>query len=152
MTPRPLTPRSAAAPIAQAQGLVINEFLAVNETGLTDSDGVASDWIEIYNSGATTVSLLGWSLTDDASELTKWRFPGVNLASKGFLVVFASTKNRAVAGSPLHTNFKLDADGDYLALVRPDGVTIASAFAPLFPEQFRDISYGLGQSARSQDV
>src|SRR5262249_30176822 len=37
--------------------------------------------------------------------------------------------------------------GEYLALVKPDGVTIVSDFYPAFPQQFDDISYGPGQTA-----
>ena len=42
----------------------------------------------------------------------------------------------------MHTNFKLSADGEYLALIRPDG-SIATEFAPEFPPQFPDVSYGI---------
>ena len=60
------------------------------------------------------------------------------------MIVFASNKNRRTPGRPLHTNFKLSADGEYLALVMPDGVTMATEFAPTFPPQFPDVSYGFG--------
>ena len=123
----------------------ISEFMASNGQTLADEDGDYPDWIELYNSGDTAVNLNGWYLTDDASDLTKWRIPSVTIAPKGFLIVFASGKDRNLSGSPLHANFGLSASGEYLALIRPDGVTIASEFAPEFPEQFRDISYGIAQ-------
>ncbi len=125
--------------------VVISEFMASNGRTLADVDGDYSDWIELYNTGNSTVNLDGWYLTDNASQLTKWRLPAVALPAKGLLLVFASGKNRAVAGAELHSNFSLSANGEYLALVMPDGVTVAAAFAPQFPEQFRDVSYGLGQ-------
>ncbi|MHB9007542.1 MAG: lamin tail domain-containing protein [Limisphaerales bacterium] len=129
------------------QGQVeISEFMASNGETLADEDGDYSDWIELYNRGETPVNLDGWFLTDDASDPAKWRLPAVSMDPKGFLIVFASGKNRAVPSSPLHASFSLDAAGEYLALVQPDGVTVASAFAPEFPEQFRDLSYGVGQS------
>jgi len=128
----------------QAQEVVINEFVAVNDAGLLDGDGDSSDWIELHNRGSGAVSLLNWSLTDDPARLGQWRFPAVNLPGNGYLIVFASGKDRAVAGGPLHTNFKLDGDGEFLALVRPDGVTVASQFAPKFPNQRKNISYGIG--------
>lgn len=130
---------------SQAQ-VVISEFMASNGQTLADEDGDFSDWIELYNTGSVTVNLDGWYLTDNASQLTKWRLPAVNLPAKGILLVFASSKNRAVAGAELHTSFSLSAGGEYLALIRPDGVTVEYAFAPQFPEQFRDVSYGLGQT------
>jgi hypothetical protein len=51
----------------------------------------------------------------------------------------------ALAGPELHTDFKLDADGEYLALVMPNGATVASQYAPLFPRQRSDVSYGLDE-------
>jgi hypothetical protein len=43
----------------------------------------------------------------------------------------------------LHTNFKLSADGEYLALFGPDG-SAATEISPQFPPQFPDVSYGIG--------
>lgn len=120
----------------------ITEFLAANLRGLEDEDGNREDWIEIFNDGPASVSLHNWCLTDNAGNLTKWLFPNTNIGPGQFIVVFASDKNRRVPGQPLHTNFKLGADGEYLALVQADGVTIASQFAPTFPAQATDISYG----------
>src|SRR6266478_7201628 len=82
----------------------ITEFMASNSHGLRDQDGDYSDWIEIHNGGTNTVNLDGWFLTDNANDLSKWRFPATNLLVNGYLVVFASGKNRAVAGAELHTS------------------------------------------------
>src|SRR5262245_42778506 len=103
-----------------AENVTITEFSASNSSGLRDEDGDYSDWIEIFNGGSTTVNLGGWFLTDAPGNLTKWRFPATNVAPNGFLIVFASGKNRVVAGAPLHANFSLNASGEYLALVLPD--------------------------------
>jgi len=69
-------------------------------------------------------------------------FPCDQLVVNSYLVVFASGKDRRVSGRPLHTSFKLNNTGDYLALVKPDGVTVQSAYAPAFPLQVPDVSYG----------
>jgi len=132
--------------------IIINEFMADNVTTLKDKFGVYSDWIEIYNGGASTAHLAGWYLTDTADNLTKWKFPANNPATNtstdlpagGYMVVFASDKNVS-SGAELHTNFKLGAGGEYLALVQADGHTIATEFTPHFPQQYTDISYGFGQ-------
>lgn len=129
-----------------ADGPIITEFVAVNDTGLRDEDNETEDWIEIYNNSAAVVNLGGWFLTDNADNLTKWRFPSTNLPPFGYLVVFASDKNRT-NGANLHTNFKLDGGGQFLGLIRPDGVTITSQFAPKYPDQSGDISYGLAMSS-----
>ena len=135
----------AGAETARAQdNVVISELMAVNHDTLTDQDGQYSDWIELYNAGTNTVSLNGWYLTDNPNSLTKWRFPDVHLAAYSYLVVFASGKDLTNAAAELHTNFKLDGAGEYLALVRPDRVTVASQYSPQYPDQRADISYGLG--------
>jgi hypothetical protein len=122
--------------------VVISEFMAINSTTLADEDGAYSDWIELYNSNSNAVNLAGWSLSNKSTNLTQWKFPSTNIGPNGFLVVFASNKNRRVAGAPLHTSFKLSGSGEYLALVMPDGLTKTTEFAPTFPPQFPDISYG----------
>lgn len=122
---------------------VITEFCASNQTGLTDEDGSHSDWLEIYNPDATPATLTGWYLTDSASNKTKWQFPTTTLAPNAYLVVFASSNDRRVPGAPLHTNFALSAGGEYLGLIKPDGVTVASEYAPTFPAQVSDITYGI---------
>jgi hypothetical protein len=133
--------------LAAADELIISEFMAANNASLADEDGEYSDWIEIYNAGDQAVNLAGWSLTDDTNSLAKWQFPATNLNAHTFLVVFSSGKDRRVAGAPLHTSFGLSRDGEYLALVKPDGQTVASEHSPSYPPQYPDISYGTGQSA-----
>jgi hypothetical protein len=133
-------------PNAPDAGPYISEFMASNTRILADETGAFNDWIEIYNPTTASVSLDGWYLTDNSGNLTKWRFPATNIAAGGFLVVFASGEDRRVPGARLHTSFQLSTGGEYLALVKPDGVTIASQFSPTFPQQVADVSYGLAQS------
>ena len=128
---------------------VISEFLASNDGSIVDEDGASSDWIEIFNAGDEAVDLNGWSLTDDADELTKWTFPATTLEPSEFLLVFASGKDRAISGSELHSNFKLKASGEYLALVEDDGSSIAFEYAPEYPLQLEDVSFGLAMEASS---
>ncbi len=122
---------------------LITEFLASNAAGLRDEDGAASDWLEIHNPDAVPLSLAGWTLTDDAARPARWTFPATELPPGGYLVVFASGKNRAVSGAELHSNFSLSAGGEYLGLFPPGSTTAAFAYAPAFPAQSQDVSYGL---------
>ncbi|MGB1260859.1 MAG: lamin tail domain-containing protein, partial [Akkermansiaceae bacterium] len=124
---------------------VISEFLASNDSELADADGDFSDWIEIYNPDPIAVNMAGWHLTDDDTNLTRWTFPSVTIPAGGYLVVFASNKGPNPIGQELHTDFKLSSDGEYLALVKPNGITTTSEFNP-FPAQNTDISYGLNAS------
>lgn len=122
---------------------VITEFSASNQSGLQDEDGDRPDWLEIHNPDPTPAVLTNWYLTDTAGTKTKWRFPATTIAPGGYLVVFASGKDRRVAGQPLHTNFSLTADGEYLGLIKANGVAVASHYSPSYPPQFADVSYGL---------
>ena len=121
--------------------ILINEFLADNSKGLSDSDGDRSDWIELYNPGNVAVNLTGWSLTDNANNLKKWVFPSISIEAGQYLVVFASSKNRKNTANHLHTSFSLSKDGEYLAIVEQNG-TISDEYAPTFPPQREDVSYG----------
>lgn len=130
--------------VVSVQGQVqITEFMASNTQTLRDDFGQYEDWIEIFNSSSAAVNLRGWALTDNPDNLSKWQFPDTNLPPKSFLVVFASSRDRATPGLPLHTDFKLAAEGEYLALVHPDG-SMASEFSPDTP-QMPDVSFGLGR-------
>jgi hypothetical protein len=121
----------------------INEFVAANISGLKDENGEFVDWIELYNYGANTVNLAGWSLSDDREDPGRWIFSATNLAARKFLLVFASGKDRRT-GTNLHTNFKLNANGSYLGLYNGESPRVAvSEFAPEFPEQRNNYSYGL---------
>ena len=147
----------AVAPPGRAQVVYISEFLADNQVNTKlDEDGSHEDWIELWNSGTTTVSLNGWYLTDNSGDLRKWQFPVttpvVSLAAGGRLIVFASNKNRKLALTKLHTNFKLAKNaGSYLALVRADGVTVEHAYAS-YPQQVQDISYGITVQTQLQTL
>ncbi len=136
----------ACAPRGRAGTLLISEFLASNQGGLEDEDGQSPDWIEICNAGTQTVDLAGCHLTDERDYPTKWTFPAATLAPGEHLVVFASEKDRRVAGRELHTNFRLDAGGEYLALVAPDGINVLHAFSPAYLPQFPNVSFGLGST------
>ncbi|HOL88382.1 MAG TPA: lamin tail domain-containing protein [Anaerohalosphaeraceae bacterium] len=148
--------------------LAINEFMAVNSNVsdlrplpavnlYTQVNGQPAyeDWIEIRNLSDQTVSLEGWYLTDSQNNLTKWRFPtGVSIGPWGYLVVYASNKDESKYGYPfaddwgnLHTNFELAMDGEFLALVRPDGQWIEDSFET-YPPQRGLVSYGVGSDGR----
>ena len=125
---------------------IINEFVALNRSTLYDEDGQSSDWIEIFNPNQDAINLEGYFLTNNSNNLEKWRFPKISLDADGYLIVFASGKDRD--NGELHTNFKISKSGGYLGLVDPDGKTVVSEFSE-FPVQFEDFSYGIKSKATS---
>jgi hypothetical protein len=121
------------------QNVVINEILTSNTSINTDEDGAYQDWVELYNKGAATVNLSGYGLSDDPAIWNKWVFPNVSLAPGAYLLVWASDKNRAIAGSPLHTNFKISASGETITLSNAAGISQDVVPATVIPT---DVSYG----------
>ncbi len=138
----------AVLPVTARGQFVISEFMANNIEDILDEDGNHEDWIEIYNAGPSSASLLGWYLSDNAGQLRKWAFPDKALLPGQYLVVFASNKDRRNPAANLHTNFKLDAGGEYLALTKAEaggGTTAVQSWNP-YPPQAADVSYGTVQT------
>ncbi|MDA7930797.1 CotH kinase family protein [Akkermansiaceae bacterium] len=122
---------------------VISEFMADSKSGLMDADGDFSDWIEIFNPTEFTVDLGSFFLTDDATDLSKWPFEPLTLEPGERAIVFASGKGVNGPAGEIHTNFKLSAGGEYLALITDGGSTIVQEFAPTYPALDTDVSYGI---------
>ena len=115
-----------------SEAIQISEFLSVNEDSLPTRtrDSVSAsfrgerlypDWIELQNTVISRSRSADLSLTDDPRLPWKWQIPeSTTLAPHGFLVVFASGLDIRTAALDenewFHTNFKLDAEGEYLAL------------------------------------
>lgn len=125
--------------------VLINEFMAQNQSVLLDEDGESSDWIELWNPTDQPLSISGWHLTDNPADLTKWTFPAHVMAPNSFLVIFASTKDRATPGGEFHTSFALEKSGGFLSLARPGdqgGVQVVHQFNP-YVAQPENVSFGL---------
>lgn len=105
-------------PIASGP-VIINEVMASNSEYLKE-EGSAYDWIELYNKGNEAVNLSGYGLTDKPGNPAKWKMPDVTIAPGEYKIVLASGLD--VKKNYIHTNFKLSASGDVLALFDNDGV------------------------------
>src|SRR5687767_4034313 len=135
-----------------AADVVISEFMAANTRTLADRDGQFSDWIEINNRGDAPADLSGWYLTDDPADLTQWAFPaGTTLGPGQYLIVFATEKVPVPGSTELHADFKLEKSGEYLAIVRSDGLTIDHEYPAPFAQQSDDVSYGLAKPDAAED-
>ena len=137
-----------ALPVIETGGPIISEFVA-NNSEFEDEFAEKPGWIELLNGSAGSMDLTGWYLTDSKSNLTKWRIPGLTLSPYNYQVVFASGRNRPLsATSFLHAGFTLAKSSGYLALVRPDGATVASAYE--YGPQDRNVAYGEQGVARKR--
>ena len=95
--------------------LFVNEFMADNTSYIEDPDepGTFPDWVEIYNPGPADVEMEGLYLTDDLTQTTQWAFPELALGAGEFVVVWCDDDE---GDGPLHTNFKLGASGEDIAI------------------------------------
>ncbi|MCB2220479.1 MAG: CotH kinase family protein [Bacteroidetes bacterium] len=93
--------------------VVINEFMADNETTMADQDGEFDDWIELYNNSTEPIDLTGWYLSDNAANPDKWTFPDTLIEGGDYLVVWADEDG---SQEGLHTNFKISAEGEVILL------------------------------------
>ncbi len=94
-----------------------------------------SGWIELYNKGNSAVNIGGYFLSNDPANKFMWQIQGgTTIDAKGYLLFWCDEKYTG-----LHTNFKLDADGEQVFLS-------SSNFSPIdnftFPSQYINISYG----------
>ncbi len=126
----------------------LNEFMAATSESLEGLQGEPQEWIELHNTGDAAVPLEGYILTDsddvsleDAS--TFWPFPAVSIEPGGYLLVLASGEGADVEAGFLQANFRLSREGERLALVIPDGITVVDELAPSFPPQQAEVTYGV---------
>lgn len=119
-----------------AGALVINEFMADNDTVIPDQDGEYDDWIELYNNSDSPISLNGCFLSDDGGIPTHWAFPDTVIAANSYLIVWADEDLEQVG---LHANFKLSKSGETIYLFNSDTLLIDEI---TFGAQTTDLSYG----------
>ena len=118
--------------------LVINELVAKGSQ-LSSELGVTSDWIELYNSGSSSINLGEgeWFISDDPSNLEKYKLPGWNIAPNSYLMIFCNDSNKV--GAQIHSNFGLSSNGEHVLLsVKKPGMTIQIADSVSFGIQTFD--------------
>jgi len=111
--------------------------MADNETIICDEFDEYDDWVEIYNSNPGAVNMEGLFLTDDPSIPDRWQFPDVEIPANGFLLVWTDDDEEQGA---LHTNFRLNADGEFVGLYEIDGIIPLDTLS--YGPQEEDISFG----------
>lgn len=141
-----ITPSEVFQVCAQNQTICINEIMATNAQTIRDGDvedkddgingGAYSDWIEVYNSGEQAIDLTAYTLADSSAT---WVFPQCTIQARGYMLVWASDKNKVAIDGQLHTNFKLSASGEEVTLKAPNG-DIVDSFS--FESLSDDQSYG----------
>jgi len=120
-------------------GLRLNELMAANETTIADEQGEFEDWIEILNVGERLVELVGLRLSNDVHHPRMWTFPDTTLQPGDYLLVWA---DEDPGQGPLHATFKLNRNGDAVALWAPDAQGNVLIDHVVFGPQVADQSLG----------
>jgi hypothetical protein len=122
-------------------GIVINEIGATGE-GAIDNFGEKEDWIELYNTNATSVDVGGLFITDDLTQKTKYQIPVGSdqtiVPAQGYKVLFADGQK---AQGSLHLDFKLSATGEAVGLYQAVGDALVTIDEVTFPVQEEATSY-----------
>jgi hypothetical protein len=105
--------------VAGSTDVVINEFMASNASTLADPQGQFDDWVELRNLSEVELDIGGMYLSDNPSNLLKWRIPtGTMIPGDGFLIIWCDEDGQASPG--LHASFKLSSGGESLRLTDTD--------------------------------
>ena len=104
--------------------VVFNEISNANGSTLyeeyDDENNETEDWIELYNPGSSAVNLLNYTLTDDSTDIDKWTFPNITIEPLSYKIILASGKD-TLTSNFLHTNFKINPDGEKLIMSNANG-------------------------------
>lgn len=98
-------------------GVYISEF-----GGSTGS--VASDWVEIYNSTGSAVSLAGYGLSNNPKNPAKWVFPDISIEPGEYLLLYATGSSDKAQKKNLKLNFCISSTGEALFFFDPNGKLI----------------------------
>lgn len=119
--------------------LLINEFMAANDSTIADAFGEYDDWFEIFNAESVPVWLGDKFATDDFGVPDKWALPDTTLDPGEILLIWADGQPEQ---GPLHADFRLSRNGEQLGLY----VATETGLVPLdtlsFGPQQTDVSYG----------
>lgn len=144
---------NSTVPPAPGNGdLIINEFMASNDSFDVDGTGSFPDWIELYNPGSEDVNIGGWYMTDTiADDVADWfQIPaGSNetvVPAGGWLVLFA---NKSPGDGNLYLDFKLGSGGETIGLADADENVVDSL---TYEQQTTDLSMGLTPDGTGQMV
>ena len=103
-TPGAANATGASAPVLPLVWL--NELQPDNVSGPVDDQGDRDPWVELFNSGDSSLSLDGFHLSADHATPRQWAFPASTSIGAGeFLVVWLDGESGETSETELHANF-----------------------------------------------
>ncbi|RKZ65858.1 MAG: hypothetical protein DRQ48_11245, partial [Gammaproteobacteria bacterium] len=124
---------------APLPALVINEFLASNNSTNADPAGEFDDWIELYNRSNHNLDLGDYFLTDDLNNPSKWQLPTMTLRGSEHVLIWCDND---MFQEGIHASFNLSASGEQIGLFLNDAGLALPIDTLDFGPQVSDVSYG----------
>lgn len=116
---------------AQTGTIRLSEVMSENASTILSSTGDAPDWIEIENTGSSSVNLSKYSLALESNINRIFVFPDCTIAPGEYLVIYAEGSDAAKSDYELSAPFRLAASGgDTLVLLNAQGAAIDSVTTP----------------------
>ena len=106
--------------------VVISEVMTANDCTALDANGTVCDWIELQNTGKSTLDLTGAYLSDDPADAFKWQIPELVLKA-GERAVIRCAGAGATQGE---ATFALPRSGCTVVLTGTMGNTLSSVDVP----------------------
>ncbi len=99
---------------AKDKKIRINEYLSHNKGSNYANDSGYYDWVELYNYGDKDVSVEGLFLSDEESNLNKFRLPDKVIKKNDYLVIYLT--GGVTVNDEITANFKLSDNDDKIIL------------------------------------
>jgi len=130
--------------------VIINEVMADPLTGLRDDEDELVDWVELYNTTGTDISLSKFALSDNEKKPLKWRFPeDAVIPAHGYYIVYCTGKDRmdTARRDVPHTNFRISAEQETIILADSQGHVVDRIMIDNLPQ---DCSWGRNDAGGMQ--
>jgi hypothetical protein len=102
----PGAPNSISAKATDIIPVQLTEIQPENVSGITDANGHRTAWVELYNTGAQTVSLQNCFLSTFATNLQQWAFPSnATIAAHQYAVVWLDGLPSETTAVEWHADF-----------------------------------------------
>ncbi len=117
--------------------LYINEYMIYNQRSSYDVTGNYNDFIELYNNSSNDIDIHNIFLTDDKTNLIKYKLPDTKLEKDNYLLIYLGDESMYI-DNQITGSFKLSKDDKYIIL--SNGVEIIDSIK--LSKLIDNVSYG----------